>query len=64
VKIPRSAQKAIRDFVVVAAGTLLLALAERTADFGLPQEMIPVVSAVALLAYRMLRGMAGREPAA
>lgn len=60
--VPRSAQKAIRDFIVMAVGTLLLALAERAGDFGVPPEAIPAVSAGALLLYRMGRGALGRDP--
>ena len=62
--IRRSAFKGARDFAVVAVSTVLLALAERAADFGVPAEMIPVVSAMALLLYRMIRGAAGKDPAA
>lgn len=61
--LKRSTVKGLRDFVVVAAGILLLALVERAADFGVPDEAIPLVSAAALLAYRVLRGAAGKDPA-
>lgn len=58
----RSAIKALRDFAVVAVGTVLLALAERAGDFGIPAESIPMVSAAALFVYRMLRSAAGSDP--
>jgi len=62
--INRSTRKAVRDFLVVAAGTVLLALAERAGDFGIPPESAPFVSAAALMLYRIIRGAAGREPSA
>jgi len=51
----RTAKKAIRDVVVVAAGSLLVALGQDAVGFGVPPEAAPVVAAVALALWRVLR---------
>ena len=51
----RTGQKGLRDLIVIAASSALLMLAEQAGDFGLPPEYTPIISALALAAYRGLR---------
>ena len=60
--VPRTAQKGVRDLVVIAASSALLMLAEQAADFGLPAEYTPIISSLALLLYRALRDQVGSAP--
>lgn len=59
----RTSRKAFRDLFVIAAGSVLLALGERATDFGIPAETAPLISAVALAAYRYLRDNLQGQPA-
>jgi len=60
--VPRTAQKGLRDLVVIAASSALLMLAEQAGDFGLPAEYTPIISSLALAAYRALRDQVGSAP--
>lgn len=59
----RTLVKGARDLAVLAVTTVLLALANRAADFGVPAELVPLVSAGALALYRIARDAAGKTPA-
>ena len=61
--IQRIGTKGVRDLLVLVATTALLYFAENLADFGIPDEAVPVVSAVALMVYRVVRELAGKAPA-
>lgn len=47
--------KFVRDFVITAAGVILLSIANDAGQFGIPETYIPFVAPVALLLYRKLR---------
>ena len=57
--VPRTAQKGLRDLAVIAASSALLMLAEQVGDWGLPPEYTPIISALALAAYRAIRDKVG-----
>jgi hypothetical protein len=59
----RTMLKGLRDLLVIAAGTALLALGERATDFGVPVELAPLISTVALTVYRVLRDSTQGAPA-
>lgn len=61
--MPRTLLKALRDLLVIAAGAVLLALGEGATGYGVPIEVAPLVSAVALAAYRILRDSTQGQPA-
>lgn len=51
----RNLRKGLRDLLVVTASAGLLYFSENVSGYGLPKEYIPIVSAIALAAYRYLR---------
>jgi hypothetical protein len=44
-----------RDLLVIVASAVLLYVGEHTVDLGLPDEFTPLVSAMALGVYRLIR---------
>ena len=58
----RTARKGARDMLVLVLGTVAAALAERAVDFGIPAEAAPVVGAIALFGYRLLRDRLQGQP--
>ena len=61
--IPTNLSKALRDLAVLVVPTALLYVAEHLADFGVPEAVMPVAGAVALMVYRLVRDMLGKAPA-
>lgn len=55
-------RKALRDLAVLIVPTALLYIAEHLADFGVPEEAMPVAGAVALMVYRLVRDLLGKGP--
>lgn len=53
--MPRNATKALRDLAVLVAATAAWWLSEHVTDLGLPEEAAPLVGALALAGYRVLR---------
>jgi len=51
----RTNRKACRDILVAAVGVVLVALIDNVASIGLPVEVVPLVTAVLLYLYRILR---------
>ncbi len=51
----RTMNKGLRDTFVIAIGSVLVAISENTIELGLPVEFTPVVSALALVLYRIIR---------
>lgn len=51
----RNLRKGLRDLLIVAISAGLLYFSEHLSGYGLPKEYIPLVSAIALAAYRYLR---------
>lgn len=60
--MPRTLRKGVRDLVVLAASSALIALSESAADYGIPLEVAPLVSVAALAVYRMIRDKANGLP--
>ena len=58
----RTLLKAVRDLLVVAIGSVLLALGERATDFGVPAELAPAVAMVSLALYRLGRKQVAGDP--
>ena len=60
----RIATKGLRDLLVLVVPTALLYFAEHTQDFGIPEAAIPIVGAVSLALYRLVRDWSGNAPVA
>jgi predicted SpoU family rRNA methylase len=56
--MPRTMRKGLRDLIVIAASSVLVALSESAGDYGIPVEIAPIVSVAALAAYRFVRDAA------
>lgn len=56
-------RKFIRDLLVLVVTTVALYVGENAANIGLPPTATPIVSAIALLIYRVVRDLLGKAPA-
>ena len=62
--VPRTVFKFGRDLAVMLALSAVLYLAENAKDIGLPESVVPIVSAMAMLLYRSVRDVTAKVPPA
>lgn len=60
----RTAEKALRDGMVLFGASIAWYIATNVGDLGLPEAYAPIVGTAALAIYRVLRDRAGGPPPA